>query len=724
MKFATILIILPVVTLATCPFLAKNRDAASKQDLIPPHPLPSKEDDAYVAALNDLPLEEVKDDLKSLFHNSQEWWPADYGNYGPFFIRLAWHCSGSYRGSDGRGGCDGGRQRFDPEQSWDDNTNLDKARQLLWPIKEKYGLGLSWGDLFILAGTTAIEDMGGPVIGFCAGRRDDPDGTNSLPLGPSPEQEALAPCETNGQCEPPLGTTTVGLIYVNPEGPMGQPIPEQSAPQIRDTFKRMGMNDSETVALIGGGHAFGKAHGACPDGAGPSPGEDPENPWPGNCGTGKGADTFTSGFEGPWTSNPTSWDNSYFKYLVEFDWQKEVGPGGHYQWAPHGDNAPEGVMMLTSDVSLLYDDTYREIVQQYAADQALLDSQFSHAWYKLTTRDMGPVTRYVGSAVPPAQPFQYPLPDPLPEDQLADFDKVRSVLGYLIHSPQPNVLRFDDYAGASYGPLFVRLAWQCANTFRTTDYMGGCNGARIRMSPQREWPANVMLDKALQLLKPVKESFGEGLSWADLIVLAGTVSLEDAAAQALSAAGFKEDRLMIPFTGGRVDAPMEESETNPTPAYLESRLQGGSDSDTIDIMTDVMTVLGLTTREAVALVGGGHSLGQMHKDRSGFQDGSWTEQPAFLNTEWFHNVLNLNYTSIGDSSKGTQEYVAQKTTAVTGESAQLYMLKTDMIIKFHPEYKAIAQQYAENSESFYTDFVQAWVKVMNADLFNEEYSKV
>ncbi|CAE8587080.1 unnamed protein product [Polarella glacialis] len=351
----------------------------------------------YDAALKALDLQAVVADLQLLMTTSQECWPADFGHYGPLFVRLAWHCSGSFRSTDGRGGCGGGRQRFEPERSWADNTNLDKARGLLWPVKEKFGDGLSWGDLFTLAGTTAIKSMGGPVTEYCAGRVDDPDGSESEILGPSPEQERDAPCEIDGKCQKPLGATTLGLIYVNPEGPVAQdedgkwvpdPNPTRSAADIRDAFGRMGLSDEQTVALIGGGHAFGKAHGACPAGAGPSPAEQVSNPWPGLCGSGKGNETFTSGFEGQWTTEPTRWNNEFFVHLRNHNWEKHMGPGGHWQWRPT--NAEEGckvagLMRLTVDVALVHDRKYAHIVRDFAMYPRKFDHAFDKAWFKLTT---------------------------------------------------------------------------------------------------------------------------------------------------------------------------------------------------------------------------------------------------------------------------------------------------------------------------------------------------
>jgi len=366
----------PFLASAVCPGLHMGTPPSNMAEIPHSH--------KYDADLMKLDASAVEQDLMDLMLNSQECWPADWDNYGPFFVRLAWHCSGSYRHTDGRGGCSGGRQRFEPERSWDDNTNLDKARALLWPIKEKYGDGLSWGDLFTFAGTTAIKSMGGPTLPFCFGRIDDADGTESLLLGPTPEQETHIPCAVDGQCEKPLGTTTLGLIYLNPEGPMGVPDPVGSAADVRDAFARMGMNDTQTVALIGGGHAFGKTHGACPAGPGDFNASSPDGPWPGNCGTGKGADTFTSGFEGPWTTQPTQWDNEFFRVLVGSEWEKIKGPGGHWQWRVTDRSSPyANVMRLTSDVALLHDDSFAKISQEFAKDQSQLDAAFAQAWDKL-----------------------------------------------------------------------------------------------------------------------------------------------------------------------------------------------------------------------------------------------------------------------------------------------------------------------------------------------------
>jgi catalase-peroxidase len=440
--------------------------------------------------------------------------------------------------SDGRGGADGGCQRLEPELSWADNTNLTYAHRLLEPVKQKYGLGLSWGDLMVLAGTVAIEDMGGPVLGFAAGRIDHVDNSQSLPLGPSEAQEQFASMAgQDGDLPAPLGQNTMGLIYVNPAGPMGVPDPQGAADTIRDVFGRMGMTDRENVALIGGGHTFGKCHGAGPEGPGPSPKECPMRPYPGLHGTGKGNDTVTSGFEGPWTTHPTQWDNEYFQNLLKYRWELHTGPGGNWQWRVKGGlgpNAPlahgqgeQEIMMLTTDIALVTDPEYRKYVEEFAADEAAFSQAFAEVWYKLMNRDMGPHARLLGPMVAPPQPWQCPLPSPV--ERLADMSAVERTLSNMLERDPSKV------------KLLVRLAMNSAKTFRHTDYLGGCNGARIRF--HLNWPSNKGLDAAIKFLEPVKFQYGDGLSWADVIVLAGTV--------AVKRLGAPND---IPFVGGRTDA--------------------------------------------------------------------------------------------------------------------------------------------------------------------------
>merc|ERR1712142_817711 len=607
---------------------------------------------------------DVMVDLKELMTDSKDYWPADYGHYGPLFIRLAWHNAGSYRTSDGRGGADGARQRFEPERSWDDNVNLDKARTLLWPIKEKYGPALSWGDLIILSGNTAIESMGGPVLGFCGGRIDAADGSESSKLGPTVEQEELMPCQVNGECEAPLGANTLGLIYVNPEGRLGNPDPVESAKDIREVFGRMNMNDSETVALIGGGHAFGKAHGACTDGAGASPAKDPENPWPGLCGTGKGEDTATSGFELPFTTNPIYWDNEYFNNLLDYEWEVYEGPGGHNQWrplVPDGEEPPVAISaggtsnqtigLLTSDVALSRsgDQPYLDLVKQFADDLAAFDHAFEHAWYKLTSRDMGPVTRCINHDVPPAQPFQYPLPDP--PAGWPDFSTVKQEILEIINNGEEAIGQF------------TRLAWQCSSTFRSTDYLGGCNGARIRFSPQKDWPVNINVNNAIESLMPVKESHGHNLSWADLIVLAGNTALEKA--------------------GGKH-------------------------------FKDYISIMGLTQREFTALIGAGYSVGD-----SGDCDGLFCRRDSFtgsksvstsLSNIFFKTLLSESWAAYTIPDTGKQMFKA--------EGKDLLILGTDYMFRTDAELLAISQDFAADNDLFLTEARAAWTKLANADRFD------
>lgn len=640
---------------------------------------------------NQTDFDAVAADITALLTNSQSFWPADFGNYGPFFIRQAWHCAGSYRISDGLGGCDGGRQRFNPELSWADNTNLDKSKTLLAPIKEKYGNLLSWGDLIILAGNTAIASMGGPVLGFCAGRIDDFNGDASVLLGPTAEQAALDPCPINGNCTSPLGPTTVGLIYVNPEGPMGVPIPAGSAPQIRDTFARMGMNDNETVALIGGGHAFGKAHGACPLGAGPSPLEQPLNPWPGNCGSGNGLNTSTSGFEGSWTVSPTFWSNDFFHNLLNFQWINHTGPGGHQQWKPTDPNAPN-IFMLTSDISLIVDPIYLSIVQYYASNLTAFNDAFSHAWYKLTSRDMGPVSRCLGKHVPPAQPFQNPLPPALSPTQLADVNAVKNAIRLAMNSSSA-ALTADTVNGLpTYRGYFVDLAFQCAATFRSTDYLGGCNGARVLLPPQNVWPMNAGLSSVKSVLQSVMNQFPSGLSWADLIVLAGNTALEDASGGQIS----------LPFCGGRTDALAGDQGS-----IFLTPWDDGNFQMTVAQIDQFANFLNMSAQELVLLSARIRSPNRLITN-FGFS-GSYPSALT-LSTDYFTQLIGHLWKP-ATSAQGKTQYT-------NADEANVYLTVNDIQLKQEPNYRPYVEYYAAApSAQFYQDFAAAWTKLMNADRF-------
>lgn len=661
-----VLLLIPLHTIsAECPFHnLVHEDSHGYQAAVVSH--------AQAEAMANVDYKDVMKDLKDLMINSVEFWPADYGHYGPLFVRLAWHNTGSYRSFDGRGGADGARQRFEPERSWADNTNLDKARDLLWPIKEKYGQGLSWGDLIVLSGNAAIESMGGPVFGFCGGRIDAADGSENAKLG----------------------ANTIGLIYVNPEGHMGNADPEGSAMDIRDVFGRMNMNDSETVALIGGGHTFGKAHGACPAGPGPSPIEDPANSWPGLCGTGKGEDTFTSGFELPFTSRPTYWDNEYFHNLINLEWRVHKGPGNHNQWEPIASNGMpptaisadgthnQTIGLLTSDVALMWkDEAYKSIVRQFAEDMEAFDSAFEHAWYKLTTRDMGPISRCNNEDTPPPQPFQYPLPDPPAE--LPDFDEVKLEINEVLDNG-------DEFIG-----MFTRLAWQCSSTFRSTDYLGGCNGARIRFSPQKDWSVNINVENALDYLEPIKWQF-ENLSWADLIVLAGNTAMEKAGGKPLT------------FCGGRTDATDGMGSECLFPKIT------GNFSESLVQLKDYISIMGLTQREFAALNGVGYAVGDssdcdgLYCQRNSFQE--TTSVFSSVSNIFFQNLLSENWEEYTIPSTGKQMYKA------TGKN--LLMLGTDLMFRLDPELLAISQDFAADNELFLTEVAAAWTKLANADRFD------
>ncbi|KAJ3169359.1 hypothetical protein HK101_011488 [Irineochytrium annulatum] len=677
----------PVASPNPCPYAINQ---ASSSLTLPLHGQAyNRRRDAPAAAAKTTTLKDfgpIKADIKTMFTTPQDFWPPDFGNYAPFFIRLAWHCAGSFRHSDGRGGCDGARIRHNPEHSWPDNTNLDKALRLLQPLKAKYGDAITWGDLIVLTGTTAIESMGGPVLGFCAGRVDDADGSDSFVLGPTPEQEAVSHCKVNGECTVPFGPTTVGLIYVNPEGPLGVPDPNGSIANVRQAFGNMGFNDRETVAIIGGGHAFGKTHGACTTGPGPSPIQDPTNPWPGTCGSGplkgKGNNTFTSGFEGPWTTTPQKWTNEYFSNLLSFNWSVFVGPGGHHQWQPSNPSdanaAVPRIRMLTADLSLIYDPSYLALVKEYASNITSLEDDFKHAWYKLMTHDMGPRSRCVNADAPPAQPFQDPLPPP--PTKLADFKLVKQDIVAALTAPVAGVTAEAANKGNSYAALVSALAYQCASTYRETDHRGGCNGARIRLAPENTWPANAGLDAALSILAPIKAKYGDSLTWADLIVLAGYASNE------------QSGKVSFEFKGGRSDDVAGEAtskEIAPRDYYTSKIVE----------FRDNMMIMGLSAKEAVALQG---------RMRSGVRQGAlgytgtYTATPSTLSNAYFKALTTESWQPIGPD-----EYQAA--------GKQLYMQGVDLALLQDAEFAPIVQQFANNNEAFLNEFRSAWQGLMTAD---------
>jgi catalase-peroxidase len=655
----------------------------------------------YVQAALALDWDSVYDDIVALFAtNQKEIYPADSmldgtTSYGPFFIREAWHCSGSYRRTDGLGGCAGGRQRFDPELSWPDNTNLDKGKRLLWPIKEKYGLGLSWGDLMILAGKVAIEQGGFPFIGFCAGRPDQEDGSQSNFLGPTADQEKYLPCPEQGNCGYPFGADTIGLIYVNPEGFLGDYVNLTStAKLINQTFGFMSMNAEETVALIGGGHAFGKTHGACiiNESNFLSPSENPENPWPVNiCPNG----TFTTGFEGYWSSKPSKWTNEFFQRITGMAFEPRLAAGGKHQYMSA--DAGENKMMLPSDISLLSDPLYKSYLTAFAANFTYLTEVFGAAWYKLTTRDMGPISRCLNITIKgkpqllPAQAFQYPLPpaySPLP-----DFTLVKAAIQAVLYTPLDSVPQgfAPDLVGgkAYWGALFMHAAFQCAATYRSTDHVGGCDGARILLPPQNGWVFNSGVDVGVSVLAPVKAQFGASLSNADLIVLAGVVAFEEATGHNMS------------FCGGRSDAveSYDSGMIRPTFNFTDVSL-------TLDWQARVRS---LDPKELIAVMARPRSANQMARMK--YIDGTWSKKGSTLNevtNDYFNVLLNDMWTPVQGPSG--MQYVNSDGTR--------YMTPADMRILWNPTYKNVAQNFASDSMEFLKHFKSGWVKMMNADRYD------
>ena len=682
---------------------------------------PMDEDFDYAEEFSKLNLKAVKKDIEELMTTSQEWWPADYGHYGPFFIRLAWHSAGTYRTHDGRGGAGAGMQRFAPLNSWPDNGNLDKARRLLWPIKQKYGKRLSWADLMILVGNCAIESMGLKTFGFGGGRVDvwEPDETYW-----GKEQEWLANNRYSGdrELENPLAAVQMGLIYVNPEGPDGNPDPLASARDIRETFARMAMNDEETVALIAGGHTFGKAHGAAdpgkyvgaePEGA---PMEEMGLGWKNTFGKGNGAETITSGLEGAWTPTPTKWDNTYFKTLFKYEWKQTKSPAGATQWIPTDESAAKTVpdahisgkthapVMFTTDLALRMDPAYEKVSRRFAADQDAFADAFARAWFKLTHRDMGPVARYLGPLVPKEELIWQ---DPLPA-------RPKKVIGKAeIEELKKKILKSD----LTIAEL-VRTAWASASTFRGTDKRGGANGARIRLEPQKNWEANnpKELKKVLAVLEKIQIAFNKKstkkVSLADLIVLGGTAAVEKAAANA----GVKTK---VRFTPGRTDATQEQTDVASF-AYLEPIADGfrnyrsAADTRPAEIaIVEKAALLTLTPPEMVVLVGGLRALGANY---NGSKDGVLTKQKEALTNDFFINILDIN-TEWAPKSKDANEFEGRSRKS---GKVQWSATRADLVFGSHSELRALSEVYAsaDADKKFVADFAAAWSKVMELDRFD------
>jgi len=682
---------------------------------------PMGEDFDYAKEFSKLDIKAVKKEIEVMMTTSQEWWPADYGHYGPFFIRLAWHSAGTYRVHDGRGGAGAGMQRFAPINSWPDNGNLDKARRLLWPIKQKYGKSLSWADLMILVGNCAIESMGLKTFGFGGGRADVWEADETYW---GKEKVWLTNERYTGDrvLEKPLAAVQMGLIYVNPQGPDGNPDPLKSAIDIRETFARMAMNDEETVALIAGGHTFGKAHGAAdPDKyVGPSPEGAPLDEmglgWKNSFGTGIGADTITSGLEGAWTSTPTKWDNNYFKILFKYEWQLTKSPGGAFQWIPTDESASKAVpdahiagkthapVMQTTDLALRMDPAYEKISRRFAEDLDSLADAFTRAWFKLTHRDMGPAVRYLGPLVPKEVLIWQ---DPIPA-------RPKKVIGKAEIEDLKKRIRKSNLTIAQ----LVTTAWASASTFRSSDKRGGANGARIRLEPQRSWEANnpKELKKVLAVLEGIQSAFNKKsakkVSLADLIVLAGTVAIEDAAANA----GIKAK---VAFNPGRTDATQEQTDVASF-AYLEPTADGFRNyKAAFDVrpaeepLVDKASLLTLTAPEMTVLVGGMRVLGA---NFDGSKTGVLTHKKETLSTDFFINILDIKYEW---APKNGDTNLFEAHDRKTGK-AKWTASRADLVFGSNSELRAISEVYASRDaeKKFVHDFAAAWTKVMNLDRFD------
>jgi len=684
---------------------------------------PLGEDYNYAEEFKKLDLKAVKKDLYNLMTESQDWWPADWGHYGPLFIRMAWHDAGTYRVADGRGGAGTGNQRFAPVNSWPDNVSLDKARRLLWPIKQKYGNKISWADLMILAGNCAMESMGFKTFGFGAGREDIWEPEKDINWGPEYEWLANERHDDEGNLEGRLAADHMGLIYVNPEGPNGEPNPAKAAKFIRQSFKRMAMNDYETVALIAGGHTFGKVHGAVTeDHVGPEPEAAPIEQqglgWANDSGTGKGADTFTSGLEGAWTNKPTEWDMGFFENLFNYEWELTKSPAGKHQWTPKngaGDgtvpdahipdkkNAP---IMLTTDLALKVDPEYEKITRRFYENPDEFADAFACAWLKLTHRDMGPKARYLGPEVP-EEDLLWQDPIPAVSYKLVDDKDIAGLKGKILDS------------GLTVSEL-VSTAWASASTFRGSDYRGGANGARIRLAPQKDWEVNnpKQLAKVLKELERIQKTFNDAqsgdkkVSLADLIVLGGCAAIERAAKKA-------GHDIKVPFTPGRADATQDQTDVESV-GWLEPDADGfrnycntRRNATPEELLVDKAQLLTLTAPEMTVLLGGMRVLGTNYNYS---QNGVFTDKPGVLTNDFFVNLLDMGITWRANSEEQVEfDGLNRKTGEVKWNGTRV-----DLIFGSNSELRAIAEVYAldEAKDKFVKDFVAAWNKVMNLDRFD------
>ena len=687
---------------------------------------PMGDDFDYAEAFQSLDYAAVKRDLTALMTDSQPWWPADYGHYGPFFIRMAWHSAGTYRTGDGRGGATSGSQRFAPLNSWPDNANLDKARRLLWPVKQKYGEKLSWADLMILAGNVAIESMGGPVFGFGGGRKDIWEPMKDIYWGSEEEWlgETRIDQESGKALENPLAAIQMGLIYVNPEGPGGKPDPLLSARDIRETFSRMGMNDEETLALTAGGHTFGKCHGA---GDASKVGAEPEGSdiaqqglgWHSTHESGIGDHTITSGLEGAWTPTPIRWSMNYFRMLLDYDYELVKSPAGAWQWQPK-DQKPEDMapaahnpsrrvptMMTTADMAFKVDPKYREIAERFYRNPDQFADAFARAWFKLCHRDMGPKARYLGPEVP-AEDLIWQ--DPIPEADYAPIDA----------ADVATLKRRIAESGLSVADL-VKTAWASASTYRCSDHRGGANGARIRLEPQRNWEVNepAELDRVLKTYERIKADFdgaatgGKKVSLADLIVLGGSVGVE----QAAKAAGHEVE---VPFTPGRTDASAEQTDADSFDV-LEPRADGFRNYlsvrfsvPTEELLIDRSQLLGLTAPQMTALVGGLRVLGANH---GGSKHGVLTDRPGQLTNDFFVNLLDMGTAWKQVEDRGDEVFVG---TCRRTDEEKWTATRTDLVFGSNSQLRALSEVYAASDAGgkFVRDFVRAWTQVMEADRFD------